>query len=68
MRTEYMTVKELARSRGVSLKAIYDALAVDRLHGARKIGRVWQIPIGQSRMNPASEAARATTKPGRIAL
>jgi excisionase family DNA binding protein len=39
-----LTVQEFARARGVSLKAVYDQLAVGRVPGAKKQGRLWLIP------------------------
>jgi len=62
MRTKLMTVRELARNKGVSLKAIYDALAVGRLPGARKIGRIWTIPVDQSKTNAIRESVNATSR------
>ena len=44
MQTE-ISVKEYARQKGVSLKAVYDQLAVGRVPGARKVGREWRIPV-----------------------
>jgi len=38
-------VRETARIKGVTLKAIYDKLYAGRLPGARKIGRTWRIPV-----------------------
>jgi excisionase family DNA binding protein len=43
--TEYLTTKEAARQRNVTIKYIYDLLALGRLPGARKVGRVWLIPV-----------------------
>lgn len=40
-----VTVRQAACCRGVSLKAIYDLLWADRLPGAKKVGKQWQIPL-----------------------
>ena len=46
MATE-LSVREFARKRGVSLKAVYDQLAVGRVPGAYKCGKNWRIPADQ---------------------
>ena len=46
MKTDWVSVKEAARRRGCTLKYVYDLLAAGRIPGARKIGKVWQIPLG----------------------
>lgn len=40
-----VSVKEAARLRHCTMKYIRDLLAEDRLLGAKKIGRQWQIPV-----------------------
>ena len=44
--SQSLTVKEFARRKGCTLKYVYDLLAVGRLRGARKVDRVWRIPVG----------------------
>ena len=39
-----LSVKEVARRKGCTLKYVYDLLAAGRLRGARKSGRHWRIP------------------------
>ena len=58
MKTEDLSVKELARSRGVTIKWIYDLLAMGRLQGAKKVGRVWRIPKGTPDANSSPQVIR----------
>ena len=44
-RSKIISVREAARMRGVTLKAIYDKLYAGRLAGATKIDGQWRIPI-----------------------
>jgi excisionase family DNA binding protein len=53
-----LSVKEVARSQGVSLKWVYDLLAAGRLRGARKIGRVWRIPAVSVRQRRRRHSTR----------
>lgn len=54
MKTDWVSVKEAARRRGCTLKYIYDLLAAGRIPGARKIGKLWHLPVGAAA--PANEA------------
>ena len=44
MKAEFVSVREAAQRRGVSLKAIYDLLWAGRIPGAEKVGKVWRVP------------------------
>lgn len=42
---ETITVAEHARLRGVTLTHVYNELSAGRIPGARKVGRIWRIPM-----------------------
>ncbi len=53
--SERISPKDYARLRGITLQAVYMALAGNRIPGAKKIGKEWEIP------KPASRSRTAVT-------
>ena len=42
---EKITVREAAQAMDCTLKYVFDLLYANKLKGARKVGRVWKIPV-----------------------
>ena len=61
--SQSLTVKQFARRKGCTLKYVYDLLAVGRLHGARKVDRVWRIPAGAAGTKTATGPPRGARNP-----
>jgi excisionase family DNA binding protein len=55
---QMLTAREAALKKGCTRKYIYDLLAVGRLLGAKKVGRVWRIPAAFT-TSPRKPAATA---------